>query len=204
MVSPLPGPIFKSPLFRAESFKVTTVYTNVPFIWPKLNLTPESLVSSGFYCLRKADKVQCAFCNLIVSEWGKAVVPFTVHVIRSPRCPFLLGTVTNEETQKEIDLCELAVSSLTIQDISITSSHLESYKSRRLFAIAAYLDKKLQKKKAKTICKLCESEKINSLVLPCCHSFCCTPCAYITSTCLICDQLIVGRIEIIATSENVV
>jgi len=193
---PIPGPIFQSPLFRSESFKVTNVYTLAPFTWPNPHLYPDHLVSSGFYCLRKADKVQCAFCNLIVSDWRKKDFPFAIHFQRSPFCPYLRGTIRDKQTNKEQDLYELAIASLEPKAIANGPSGLDPYKFGYQFRNIQNLERKLLKIKLKNTCQMCQSAKINSLIFSCCHSYSCVECANILPCCGICDKPIVGKAKI--------
>ena len=193
---PIPGSIFKSPLFRDHSFQAVTVFSKKRYIWPHTFLPPHRLVSCGFYCLREADQAQCAFCHIIVQDWSPEIHPETIHLERSPLCPFLHGLMKNEETDKEKSLCELAVADLTLDDIASSSSCIEHYKFKRLLRIARNLSCKLRKKRAKLTCEICDSDKIDSVVLPCCHSFACFECVSSETDCFVCDIRIVGRIKI--------
>ncbi len=60
--------------------------------WPKeAVITGESLAKAGFFYTLSADRVQCAFCELVVFNWEAGEDAMTEHILHFPRCRFVLG-----------------------------------------------------------------------------------------------------------------
>ncbi|XP_039289267.1 death-associated inhibitor of apoptosis 2 [Nilaparvata lugens] len=58
--------------------------------WPKAYIvTPESLARAGFFYIHQSDKVQCAFCDGIVSHWEAGDIPEEEHERHFPHCRFI-------------------------------------------------------------------------------------------------------------------
>lgn len=58
--------------------------------WAVVDVTPESLAENGFFCI-DPNRVQCSFCNVIISDWTVGDKPVKEHIRNNPKCPFLLG-----------------------------------------------------------------------------------------------------------------
>ena len=63
--------------------------------WPKENIVSAAdLAREGFYYTKLDDKVKCAFCDLILTEWEPGDTPNDQHRKWYPNCPFLRGSNT--------------------------------------------------------------------------------------------------------------
>ncbi|KAG8172504.1 hypothetical protein JTE90_017585 [Oedothorax gibbosus] len=60
--------------------------------WPVSYVKPEQLAKHGFFYLQTDDRVQCAFCHIIVDDWNVGQKPLKEHIKKSPKCPFLLSS----------------------------------------------------------------------------------------------------------------
>ncbi|KAL1131911.1 hypothetical protein AAG570_011522 [Ranatra chinensis] len=56
----------------------------IPFI-----VSPEQLSQSGFFYTQLGDKVQCAYCNVLVERWEPGDEPDIEHVRHFPECPYM-------------------------------------------------------------------------------------------------------------------
>ncbi len=61
--------------------------------WPKPYISVHQLAQFGFYHYG-GDKVKCAFCNIVVSDWDETDSPLTEHIKHSPHCPLLNRSFT--------------------------------------------------------------------------------------------------------------
>lgn len=58
--------------------------------WPHPYIKTTDLVDSGFYFLGVNDRVQCAYCDIVLEEWEEADNDvFLEHLRLSPKCHFL-------------------------------------------------------------------------------------------------------------------
>jgi Inhibitor of Apoptosis domain len=58
--------------------------------WPVLFIDQMELAEAGFFYLMNSDRVQCAFCRVVISTWEQGDVPLEEHQCHSFRCPFLM------------------------------------------------------------------------------------------------------------------
>ncbi|KAI1294849.1 Death-associated inhibitor of apoptosis 1 [Halotydeus destructor] len=59
--------------------------------WPLLYLSPVTMAEAGFFYLNEHDRVQCAFCQLKISNWVQGDVPIMEHMNHNPGCRFIQG-----------------------------------------------------------------------------------------------------------------
>lgn len=72
--------------------------------WPKPYIvTPESLARAGFFYIHQSDKVQCAFCDGIVSHWEAGDDPEEEHERHYPNCSFIQMLRSNNADYEELD-----------------------------------------------------------------------------------------------------
>ena len=77
--------IYRAEIYRLESFKH----------WPCQSIVQkEDLARNGFYYLGEGDRVQCVFCNVVLSSWEKGDNVITEHRRHSKNCLFVLGKKT--------------------------------------------------------------------------------------------------------------
>lgn len=57
--------------------------------WIIKHILPKDLANAGFFYL-DYNKVQCAFCSVVVSNWDSRENPLRRHIRENPKCPFLL------------------------------------------------------------------------------------------------------------------
>ncbi|XP_022249892.1 putative inhibitor of apoptosis isoform X2 [Limulus polyphemus] len=57
--------------------------------WPLSFIKPEDLANAGFFYVGISDKVQCPFCQGIVSSWEEGDDPLKEHVRHFPCCSFV-------------------------------------------------------------------------------------------------------------------
>jgi hypothetical protein len=60
--------------------------------WPvTARIFKESLAEAGFFYFNDRDRVQCAFCLVVIGDWQYGDDAMTQHRRQNPRCPFALG-----------------------------------------------------------------------------------------------------------------
>lgn len=77
--------IYRAEIYRLESFKNWSCQSIV---------RKEDLARNGFYYLGDRDRVQCVFCNAILSCWEKGDNVIEEHKRHSKNCPLVLGKRT--------------------------------------------------------------------------------------------------------------
>ena len=75
-----------------DSFKNEATRLRSFINWPKENVVPAAdLAREGFYYMGHDDKVKCAFCDLILTQWEPGDTSSEQHRKWCPKCPFVLG-----------------------------------------------------------------------------------------------------------------
>jgi Inhibitor of Apoptosis domain/Zinc finger, C3HC4 type (RING finger) len=59
--------------------------------WPLAFMNPKPLAEAGFFYLCNRDRVQCAFCRVVVCGFAPGDDPLEEHQRHFPRCPFLMA-----------------------------------------------------------------------------------------------------------------
>jgi len=59
--------------------------------WPLPFQSPEDLAKAGFYFLKREDKVQCAFCRIVIGDFEENDIPIVEHKKYCGSCPFVNG-----------------------------------------------------------------------------------------------------------------
>ncbi|GIX94976.1 baculoviral IAP repeat-containing protein 7-A [Caerostris darwini] len=60
--------------------------------WPLSYVKPKDLAKNGFFYLLSEDRVQCAFCSIIIDIWNVGETPLKKHMKKAPKCPFLMAS----------------------------------------------------------------------------------------------------------------
>lgn len=69
--------------------------------WPNPNMSPQVLANAGFYFIRTADIVRCAFCGVEGFQWLSGDDPLAHHLRWKPDCPFLIGNIRRPSTPED-------------------------------------------------------------------------------------------------------
>lgn len=74
--------------------------------WPKCyaKYYTENLCDAGFFYTEIADKIECFFCGVRLSNWNDSDNPLEQHMIWSKNCPFLKmtkGTLCIQQTREK-------------------------------------------------------------------------------------------------------
>ena len=172
-IAPWGSPLHKkySPLeTRLQSFKG----------WPaEANVTPQSLAEDGFFYTKTKDAVACFQCGLGLQMWETGDIPSIEHANYSPYCVFLV----NRKGKKFIDEVQR----------KLTSDIEKKVPDQWQNSITVHTPTLAQTRKVETtdtiergICKICYTEEVNIVALPCAHMFACVQCMPCMETCALC------------------
>ncbi|CAG2100301.1 unnamed protein product [Medioppia subpectinata] len=76
-------------LMKTESIRLETFTNTVGATWNCDQVSPCLLANAGFFKLND-NKVMCAFCRGIISNWQPADRPLYEHALHFPLCPFIM------------------------------------------------------------------------------------------------------------------
>jgi len=86
-------------LLRHEAARLAT-FTNFPANSP---MTPAALAKAGFFYKGPQDRVQCAFCQLLLRNWVPGDDAVTEHTRHQANCPFVTNAAHHGNVRIEDD-----------------------------------------------------------------------------------------------------
>ncbi|CAF2683332.1 unnamed protein product [Rotaria sp. Silwood2] len=68
--------------------------------WPhRSSLSISQMIEAGFFSCNVGDRVICIYCNIICQQWTpNNDNPCEIHKILSPKCPYVIATLTRSQT----------------------------------------------------------------------------------------------------------
>lgn len=124
------------------------------------------LVKYGFYYLGNEDDVKCSWCNGIFTKWENIEKLLIKHKEQNSICA--------EKNIIYINELESGLQKIDIEDIKNENEKLKNL----------------------SICIICKTESRQLLFLPCRHVICCKICGDNTLFCYICNEMILGVVDI--------
>lgn len=200
-------------LMRKESNRIKTFQMNPP--WPKEFVDIKKLAKAGFFYAFNGDNVHCAFCRGQVCRWDRDDDPMSEHARHFTTCPFIMGgEVGNEplgddpfpgpKRPRPYDVCGYQPNIPPSDQIFTQDQHSEpvdhelnnleqynyNYSSNHSNSCNSNSSGSLN-----GICKICYTNSIELVFLPCGHSVSCLSCAQRLYSCPFCRASITTRIR---------
>ncbi|UJR32812.1 hypothetical protein I4U23_020274 [Adineta vaga] len=83
------------------------------------NTTPlkNQIIDAGFFACNVGDRVICLYCNLVCQQWNKdSDDPVEIHKRLSPKCPYVLLMLKQDETSSAFVLNGMSVDNVKSQE----------------------------------------------------------------------------------------
>lgn len=183
--------------------------------WPfQIPQHRDNMALAGFFYTGQGDRVCCAFCNLELGQWTTDDDPFSRHMLRNPKCPFIqeirhrekwptsnmtiTSLIDKEEVKKVLEYginwidVERAVAKLLTCRCTDEITALEILK----YLFQNETENEIQHVPKMVSCMVCRQEDPSILFLPCCHVCCCHRCGEQCYWCIFCYNLIKARVKI--------
>jgi hypothetical protein len=150
--------------------------------WPvDTPVSPDSLAEDGFFNTEVDDAVVCFYCAVGMSTWEAHDVPSEQHALYSPYCGFLLqrkGRKYVDDVHRKM-AADYDPSQVPSQWENIIKPHTPDTTT----------DEEAQSQSSdRGMCKICTTEEINIVSLPCAHMFACVQCMPLMKTCPVCRK----------------
>lgn len=181
--------------------------------WPlSIKQKPEELAGAGFFYTGKGDQTMCFSCGGGLKDWLEADDPWEQHARWFTKCSFVLmvkgreyiqevsnrlpAMITSQQgaelrTEESSAAAESAATSTSKSSTSSTSAQVaasSSSSSAQATATAASSGSGNKKVDDGRLCKICYTEELGVVFLPCGHIVACVKCAPSLSTCAVCRQ----------------
>lgn len=200
---------------KHEEFRLKTFAMDPP--WPKEFIDVKQLAKAGFYYTFQEDYVQCAFCMGAVCRWERGDDPFYEHSINFRTCPFIMGgdvgnvplgqdPFPGPKRPRPYDVCGFndnnTHSNHIVNEEEIhadNQSQVNNFNPNNSNRCNESLQSSNESGRSSSdlngICKVCYSNDIQLIFLPCAHSVSCLSCAQQLRNCPVCRTDIATRIR---------
>lgn len=150
--------------------------------WPiPIQQPPEQLSEAGFFYEGTKDRVLCFQCGGGLEDWDVADNVWEQHAKWYPSCEFML----HKRGPNDID-CSLKQHSLRKLSPEISASVVEE----------RFSSTRLPCENDQMLCKICFTNEMNMVLLPCRHVVACVDCSLTLDKCAVCQQEIEGSVKI--------
>lgn len=187
--------------------------------WPLDFISINDLAKCGFFYLLYDDKVQCAFCRIIIAKWKRGDKPLDEHRKFSSKCHFVSYFAETVRKAKEIfpsPLVEVVIKHLKKTGKNFSSledlcDKILEYEEKKLnlslsdtpteceqftgLCLTKTRNKDFKSSKDVLLCKICFVKEMGITFQPCGHLLSCDLCSHQISKCPICRLPVQKRIK---------
>lgn len=155
----------------------------------------DELVDSGFFFLGGSDNVQCFHCGIILHSWLEDDIPDEEHQLYGSHCPFVLQKLNEGRafTPPSFSPPAPSTSQFSSQEsLPKKRKHSELEEDEEDGELAALRKENLKlreeniKLRERLNCRVCMTEFVSELFLPCAHMGCCSQCSGKLKVCPYC------------------
>lgn len=157
-------------------------------MWPiALKVTPGALCEAGFFYTGKGDNTICFHCGGGLRNWEDSDEPWVEHARWFSKCTFVLLT-------KGMSFVEIACGKKSVEEIKDKKSKVElRCETKETFIGENYI---VENKDNKMECKICFSDEVEVVFLPCGHLVACVKCALALRKCPLCRRVVNATIRV--------
>ena len=98
-------------------------------------IEPKLLSTSGFFCLRSQDMVQCFSCGIILDMWNVEDIPDVEHLRYSPNCEYVRGKIYSGEISNYDCIISVMKSLYDVSAKLDVALHAKEKKNHNIFDI---------------------------------------------------------------------
>nr|XP_018904719.1 PREDICTED: putative inhibitor of apoptosis [Bemisia tabaci] len=177
-------------------------------LWPiSLKIKPEMLAHAGLFYLGKGDHVMCFHCGLGLQDWRDDDDPWTEHALWAGRCNWVLSVkgkefvsriVRKEKSLRTFPFRKQSLESMlaakSLRALTVEPQPTESGDKSIVFKSSTSQSSgpKVPPSETSTSncreCKICFTEEISVVFLPCGHTMACIECAQSLDRCPVCRK----------------
>nr|CAD7199114.1 unnamed protein product [Timema douglasi] len=164
--------------------------------WPvSLKQRPDKLSEAGFYYTGKGDQTVCFHCGGGLKDWEDYDDPWTEHALWFSKCAYVLQVKGRQFVEQVCAKRDPLMSGEQVLELETpapgvaTTPNDESTTSCAQSASTQDPQSSTSKEvKDSNMCKICFTEEMGVLFLPCGHIVACVKCAFCLTTCAVCRQ----------------
>jgi len=166
-------------------------------MWPiSLKLKPNALSEAGFFYTGKGDQTICFHCGGGLKDWEESDEPWVEHARWFSKCSFVL-LIKGKDFVDEV--CGRKVTKgKSKSEENVAQTELEGgLKEKKIDECAEQKREEGSSKSEHTsLCKICYTDEVGVVFLPCGHLVACAKCAVSLSTCAVCRQPVSATVRV--------
>lgn len=156
--------------------------------WPKQMVPrPKELAEAGFFYTGKGDAVICFCCKLGAKNWEKDDVPWEQHILHAVKNCSFLSLMKEKEYIDEVKAKFQSTQAQAAPKLSSPPSPT-SIELPTVSPSETCCEKFEEKLRETRLCKMCYTNEINLVFIPCGHIFSCIQCYFAVKECPFCRQ----------------
>lgn len=195
-ITPSKSPSF--PMYATTESRMRS-FTEWP---PSIKQKPEELADAGFFYIGKGDQTMCFSCGGGLKDWLEGDDPWEQHARWFTKCSYVLMVkgrefVTEVTSRLPAILSPQQGSELRVNEAGAPSTTAAVHPAVTIVAeetasqaavVVATAAPKHEKVDDGRLCKICYTEELGVVFLPCGHIVACVKCAPSLTTCAVCRQ----------------
>lgn len=193
-------------------------------MWPiALKLKPNMLSDAGFFYTGKGDQTICFHCGGGLKDWEESDEPWVEHARWFSKCSYVLmvkgkdfvdevcGRKNNEEEKEKTEDGDIVGDAKSTTNVTLRSSTPSSSKecvnktseAKPIASSSSSSDSSLLSTSLAAssspadsrLCKICYTDEMGVVFLPCGHLVACVKCALSLTTCAVCRQPVTATVR---------
>nr|WIE95435.1 hypothetical protein [Microctonus hyperodae filamentous virus] len=158
-------PLHHSKPAKPELATIASRLATFAAYWPRaVRQRPDQLADAGFYYTGVGDQTMCFYCNGGLKDWEDDDDPWLQHARWFKKCPYVLLKKGKDYVQQVESGIRIVVTPPSPTDVELIPPP------------------------PPPLCKICCTNEINVIFLPCSHVIACVDCAVVLQTCAVCRQ----------------
>uniref|UniRef100_A0A1B6KJG8 RING-type domain-containing protein n=1 Tax=Graphocephala atropunctata TaxID=36148 RepID=A0A1B6KJG8_9HEMI len=163
-------------------------------LWPiALKLKPNILSEAGFFYTGKGDQTICFHCGGGLKDWEESDEPWVEHARWFSKCNFVLLVKGKDFVD---NVCGRKMSkgkSKSEENLSKSTSECSKKEEQNASQKEVQGESKTEHT---SLCKICYTEEVGVVFLPCGHLVACVKCALSLTTCAVCRQPVTATVRV--------
>jgi len=167
-------------------------------MWPiALKLKPNTLSEAGFFYTGKGDQTICFHCGGGLKDWEESDEPWVEHARWFSKCNFVLLVKGKDFVDEVCGRKTTKGKSKSEENLSQSSTECSKKEdSNSSKEVDVKKEEESGKSEHTSLCKICYTDEVGVVFLPCGHLVACVKCALSLTTCAVCRQSVTATVRV--------
>lgn len=166
-------------------------------MWPiALKLKPNTLSEAGFFYTRKGDQTICFHCGGGLKDWEESDEPWVEHARWFSKCNYVLLIKGKDFVDKVCGRKIVKVKSKSEENLNQSVSDSTKKEEQTCQEPDSKKENESSKPEHTSLCKICYTDELGVVFLPCGHLVACVKCALSLTICAVCRQAVTATVRV--------